>query len=115
MPTPALPDVHARAAAVLTAAGLTVLDADTDTDTGADADADGTGVRVRPAPYDPGHSFVVPVVHGRENFPPPLAEYDDRRSAWIELMQAARNALTDAGWQRLLRTDNGAEFRPPAS
>ncbi|RNG08213.1 hypothetical protein [Streptomyces botrytidirepellens] len=104
MPTPALPDAHARAAAVLTAAGLTVLDTNTN----------GTGVRVQAAPYDPDHSFVVPVINGRENYPPLLPEYNNRRSAWVRLMQAARNALTGAGWERLYETDSGGEFRPPA-
>ncbi|MFH0245924.1 hypothetical protein ACGRHY_26715 [Streptomyces sp. HK10] len=107
MLTPALPDVHRRAAAVLAAANLTVLD--TATDTGTDA----TGLRVRPAPRSPEHTLVVPVVNGLEELPPPLPQHNDRRAAWVRLMQAARNTLTATGWERLWETSTGGEFLPP--
>ncbi|MEU6594126.1 hypothetical protein ABZ923_33790 [Streptomyces sp. NPDC046881] len=107
MLTPALPDVHRRAAAVLAAAGLSVLD--TETDTGTDA----TGLRVRPAQDSPEHTLVAPVVNGLEELPPPLPQHNDRRAAWVRLMQAARNTLTAAGWERLWVTPTGGEFLPP--
>ncbi|MEU6071903.1 hypothetical protein ABZ864_47670 [Streptomyces sp. NPDC047082] len=106
MPTPALPDAHRRAAAVLSAAGLTVLDTE-------DGDTGETGLRVRTSEHSPDHTLVVPVVNGREQFPPPLPQHNERRSTWVGLMQAARNALTAAGWTRLFETPTGGEFTPP--
>lgn len=107
MPTPALSDVHHSAATVLTAAGLTVLDHGTDT-------AGATGLRVRPALHSPAHVFVVPVVNGLEDYPLPFPQHNDRRSAWVGLMQAARKALRAAGWERLEETPGGGEFIAPA-
>lgn len=105
MSTPALPDFHRRAATVLTAAGLTVLDSDSDTNA--------TGLRVRHAQHSPDHTFVAPVVDGLEECPPLLPQHNDRRSTWVRLMQAARNALTTAGWERLWETSTGGGFIPP--
>ena len=105
MSMPALSGSHRRAATVLVAAGLTVLD----------TDATGTGLRIRSGEESPDNTLVVPVVDGVEDFPPPFPLYNDRRSKWVGLMQAARNALTAAGWERLFETPTGGEFSPPAS
>ena len=103
MPTPALPDGHRRTANVLAAAGLTVLD----------TDSRATGLRVRPAPHSPKHTLVAPVVNGLEELPPPLPQNNDRRAAWVQLMQAACDNLTAAGWERLWETSTGSAFLPP--
>ncbi|MFD4577425.1 hypothetical protein ACFWNK_34020 [Streptomyces sp. NPDC058417] len=108
-PTPEQPTVgppggHRRAAAVLAAAGLTVLD---NTDTGT------TGLRVRSGEDCPEHTLVVPVVNGLEERPPPLPQNHEQLAAWVRLMQTARNTLTAAGWGRLWETSTGGDFLPP--
>lgn len=106
-PSPAQTDVLGRAASVLAAAGLTILD----------ADSDGTGLRIRPAEPLSDHphvTLVAPVVNGREGYPP-YPQHTDRRSTWAQLMKAARNALTAAGWERIWEEDTGGEFSPPST
>ncbi|MGX4694457.1 hypothetical protein [Streptomyces sp. JNUCC 63] len=103
MPTPAPTAFHRCAATLLTAAGLTVLD----------ADSTGTGVRIRPATRSPRHILIVPVVNGNEDCPPPLPQHDPRRSMWTRLMQTSRDALTAADWTRHGETPTGGEFIPP--
>ncbi|WNZ14892.1 hypothetical protein [Streptomyces sp. 11x1] len=93
---------HIRdAEAVLSAAGLTVID---------DAMTSLTGVIVYPAKYAMDAVRVVPVVHGQERRPDDRPGFYEQRVEWGRLMAAARDALVAAGWERHGQGPTGGEF-----
>ncbi|MFE1289718.1 hypothetical protein [Streptomyces sp. NPDC058751] len=103
MPTSTPTAIHLvrDAEAVLTAAGLPVID---------NAMTSLTGVTVYPAKYRADAVRVVPVVHGQERRPGDRPEFNEQRAEWGRLITTARDALVAAGWERRGEGPMGGEF-----
>ncbi|WP_329317204.1 hypothetical protein OG723_44410 (plasmid) [Streptomyces sp. NBC_01278] len=94
-------DFHiSDATAVLTAAGLTVLD----------PGSKGTGVVLHPVENFTDAVEVRPVVNGLENCPMGAGDFNERRAEWVCIMAAARTALTETGWERWGETPRYGRF-----